>query len=99
MKFPKPSLLTRDDTILGVCEALGQDFGFNPFFLRAAIAASLLWNPVAILAGYVAAAVLIGIVRMIFPDPVPAEAAETAPAAAPAPALVEVEPEPLPVAA
>ena len=24
----------RNDTILGVCEAIGQDFGFNPLWLR-----------------------------------------------------------------
>lgn len=86
MKFPKPSLLTRDDTILGVCQALGEDFGFNPFLLRAALAAALLWNPVAIVVGYVAAAILIGIVRIAFPNPAAAEAAEPVadlPAAAP----------------
>ena len=30
------NLLLRNDTILGVCEALGQDFGINPTWLRVA---------------------------------------------------------------
>ena len=81
-----------------LCEALGQDFGFNPFFLRAALAVSLLWNPVAIVAGYVAAAVIIGAIRIAFPNPAQAEAAPAVAEAeaAPAPAL---EPEPLAQAA
>jgi phage shock protein PspC (stress-responsive transcriptional regulator) len=82
MRLPKPSLLFRDDTVLGVCEALGRDFGFNPFFLRAALAASLLWNPVVIIGGYVAAAIVIGLVRIAFPDPQKAEVTEASPAPA-----------------
>jgi phage shock protein PspC (stress-responsive transcriptional regulator) len=99
MKFPKPTLLTRDDTILGVCEALGRDFGFNPFFLRAALAASLLWNPVAIAIGYVAAAIVIGIIRIAMPDPAEAEAAPAVTGTAAAPAERVLEPEPLAKAA
>jgi phage shock protein C len=97
MRFPKPSLLFRDDTVLGVCEALGQDFGFNPFFLRAALAASLLWNPVVIVSGYVAAAIVIGLVRIAFPDSRTADVAKTAPAptAETVEAHRELEPQPL----
>jgi phage shock protein C len=99
MKFPRPTLLTRDDTILGVCQALGEDFGFNPFLLRAALATSLLWNPVAIISGYVAAAILIGVIRMRFPNPAAAPEAAPATAQAAQPAPVEAEPEPLAAAA
>ncbi|HMC92665.1 MAG TPA: PspC domain-containing protein [Allosphingosinicella sp.] len=95
MRFPKPSLLFRDDTVLGVCEALGQDFGFNPFFLRAALAASLLWNPAMIIGGYVAAAIVIGLVRIAFPDPRKADVADAAPAPATVEAQREFEPQPL----
>ena len=28
------SIIARDDTLLGVCFALGEDFGFNPVYLR-----------------------------------------------------------------
>jgi len=95
MRFPKPSLLFRDDTVLGVCEALGQDFGFNPFFLRAALAASLLWNPAVIIGGYVAAAIVIGLVRIAFPDPRTAQVAEAAPVSETVDAHCELEPQPL----
>ena len=40
----EPALPFRSDTILGVCEALGQDFGFNPTYLRIALASLVLWN-------------------------------------------------------
>jgi phage shock protein C len=98
MRFPKPTLLIRDDTLLGVCEALGRDFGFNPFILRASLAAALLWNPAVIIGGYLAAALVIGMIRIAMPDPVQAEQVA---AAAPAPAArtVEAEREPQPLAA
>ena len=35
------SPIRRAHTILGVCEALGDDFGFNPLYLRIAFAAGL----------------------------------------------------------
>jgi phage shock protein PspC (stress-responsive transcriptional regulator) len=44
------SVLTRDDTFFGVCEALGEDFGFNPFYLRLALGVGLIWNPLAMIA-------------------------------------------------
>ncbi|MBV9932539.1 MAG: PspC domain-containing protein [Alphaproteobacteria bacterium] len=94
MRFPKPTLLTRDDTVLGVCQALGQDFGFNPLFLRVPLAVGLLWNPVAVIAIYVAAALFVGVIRIAMPDPVQAEAAAAAPTPAEA-AVAEYEPQPL----
>src|ERR1043166_10247988 len=38
--FPR-NPLTREDTLLGVCEALGEDFRFNPLLLRVALGAGL----------------------------------------------------------
>ena len=35
----------RNDTILGVCEAIGQDFGFNPLWLRLAFIAPIFFAP------------------------------------------------------
>ena len=32
----EPNLLRRDDTFFGVCQAIGEDFGFHPIFLRIA---------------------------------------------------------------
>lgn len=42
----------RHDTILGVCEAIGQDFGFNPLWLRLAFIAPLFFAPMASVAAY-----------------------------------------------
>jgi phage shock protein C len=63
---PTP-LPLRSDTILGVCEALGQDFGFNPIFLRIPFGALLLWNPVVVLSVYFGLGCVIATTRWFFP--------------------------------
>jgi len=89
MQTSQPSLVARDHTLLGVCEAIGEDFGFNPMFLRVPFAALLLLSPTAVIATYLALAVLVFLTRWISPNPKPA--AEAGPAAAgPAPAANEV---------
>ena len=93
------SPVARDDTLLGVCEALGEDFGFNPIYLRLALAVSLLWNPVVVIGGYVAVAAVVAVSRWLAPNPRPADLpAEWSPAAAPQ-AAAEQDREPLPIAA
>src|SRR3982751_6833341 len=68
-------------TILGVCEGIGEDFGFNPVFLRVPFAAAVLWSPTITLATYflLGAAVLVS--RLLFPRAKPAASIEAAPAA------------------
>lgn len=70
------SLFSRSDTLLGVCEALGEDFGFNPLYLRVSLAVLVIWSPVVALAAYGFAAVAVLLSRLIFPMRV-ARAAET----------------------
>ena len=84
MTRKKPSLFARHDTFLGVCEGLGQDFGFNANWLRLAFAVALLLSPVATAAAYVGIGVVIFASRLIFPP------RATAPVAA-APAAVELQ--------
>ncbi len=84
MQTSQPSLIARDHTILGVCEALGEDFGFNPMFLRVPLAALLLLNPTAVVCTYLALGVLVLLTRWIAPNPRPA--VRPAAAAEPAPA-------------
>jgi phage shock protein PspC (stress-responsive transcriptional regulator) len=60
---PKP------DNLFGVCAALGEDFGFDPLYLRIALGAGILWNPVAIVGLYAAAGVLVLVTRLLFPNP------------------------------
>ena len=94
MHTVQPSLFSRDDTLLGVCEAIGEDFGFNPLWLRVALGFLLLWNPVAVIGGYIAAAVVIACIRFFVPNRVEAPAPQVAEKAA-----EEDMPEELPLAA
>lgn len=64
----EPALPFRGDTILGVCEATGQELGFNPNWLRVAFAALLLLSPVLILAVYLGLGVVVAIARWRFGD-------------------------------
>ena len=63
---------SRDDTLFGVCQALGEDFGFNANILRAIIGAGLLFSPVMTVAAYAVGAVLVTISRLLVPDAPPA---------------------------
>ena len=62
------NLMLRNDTILGVCEAIGQDFGFNPNWLRVAFCAPVFWNPTLAIGAYLALGVVVAAVRFAFPD-------------------------------
>ena len=77
----------REDTMFGVCQALGEDFRFNPFWLRIAFAVGLLWAPVAVICFYLGVGVLVLLSRLLSPNPRPAARAEAE--AAPAPAAAE----------
>ncbi len=92
MQTSQPSVFARDHTILGICEALGEDLGFNPLLLRVPLAVCLLLNPWAVVATYAGLGILVAFTRLVAPNPrVPAEA-EAAPAAAHR-AEVQAEPE------
>lgn len=80
----KTNLVLRNDTILGVCEALGQDFGIHPNWLRLAFCAPIYWNAGLVLGVYLGLGVLVAATRFAFPDRY-----VTVPAAAAKPALVE----------
>jgi phage shock protein C len=62
------ALPLRNHTILGVCEAIGEDFGFNPVFLRIPFAAIVLWSPTIAIAAYFAAGAVVLLSRVLFPD-------------------------------
>jgi phage shock protein C len=63
------ALPLRSHTILGVCEAIGEDFGFNPTFLRIPFAASVLYSPVLAVAAYLALGALVLASRLLAPQP------------------------------
>ena len=72
---PQPSLLRRPHTVLGVCEAIGEDFGFNPLYLRIAFAAGLFFSATGAIGGYIGLGLIVALSRWIAPVP----AATTAP--------------------
>ena len=74
MQNVQPSLLTRSDTILGACEGIGEDFGFNPLYLRVALAVGLLVNPPVAIGTYAVLAVAVLVSRRAFPNVVAAPA-------------------------
>ena len=69
MQSAHVSVFARDDTLFGVSAALGEDFGFNPVFLRAMFALSLFWNPVAAVGAYAGLGALVAISRWLVPEP------------------------------
>jgi phage shock protein PspC (stress-responsive transcriptional regulator) len=63
------ALPLRSHTILGVCEAIGEDFGFNPTFLRIPFAAIVLYSPLLAVGAYLALGVVVLASRLLAPAP------------------------------
>lgn len=61
------ALPLRSHTILGVCEAIGEDFGFNPTLLRVPFAATVLYSPTYAIAAYFALGIVVLASRLLFP--------------------------------
>ena len=61
------SFITDERNLLGVCAALGHDFGFNPLFLRLILGISLLWNPEAVIIAYACAGAFVLVSHLLFP--------------------------------
>ena len=58
----------RSHTILGVCEAIGEDFRFNPTFLRVILAATVLLISIIAIGGYFALGTVVLASRLFFPN-------------------------------
>ena len=78
------ALPLRSHTILGVCEGIGEDFGFNPLWLRVPLAACVIWSPMIAFSTYFALGAVVLASRLFFPKakPVGSEAAIAEPDAA-----------------
>lgn len=72
------NLFRRRDTFFGICEAVGQDFGFNPLWLRLAFVAPLFFFPIETFAAYALLGAIVLASRLIHPRTVAAPAAVTA---------------------
>ena len=62
-------VFARDDTMFGVCQALGEDFGFNPNILRILIGVGLFWGPLTAIALYAGCGLLVAASRWLVPEP------------------------------
>lgn len=62
------ALPLRSHTIFGVCEAIGEDFGFNPVLLRVPFAATVLWSPMWAIVAYFALGGVVLLSRLVFPN-------------------------------
>lgn len=69
MQASQSSIAPQQDNLLGVCAALGEDFGFNPLYLRLTLAVLLLWNPMVVFGAYVATGVVVAFSRWLAPNP------------------------------
>ena len=69
MQANQGNLLTRDDTILGVCQGIGEDLGINPLWLRMAFAVLLYLNPMGAIAGYFGLGIVVLATRLLVPNP------------------------------
>lgn len=67
MENETTNLFRRRDTFFGVCEAIGQDFGFNPLWLRLAFVAPLFFFPAQTFIGYFALGLVVLASRLFFP--------------------------------
>lgn len=56
------------DNLLGICNALGEDFGFNPLWLRLALGCAFVIQPVNVVIGYLALGLVVLASRLAFPE-------------------------------
>lgn len=69
MKRYQPA--ARNDTMLGVCQSIGEDLGIHPNILRVAFGVGLIVQPVAMIALYLVLAVVVALSHWAFPKPRP----------------------------
>ena len=64
----EPALPLRSDTMLGICEALGQDFGFHANWLRLALGSIVLFSPMAAFGIYLGLGIIVAFSRLVAPQ-------------------------------
>jgi phage shock protein C len=63
-----PSLTTSKDNLLGICNAVGEDFGFNPLWMRLALGAVFVVQPVGVVVAYLALGLVVLASRLLIPN-------------------------------
>ena len=69
MQAAQTNPIARSDTLLGVCQAIGDDFGFNPIWLRLAFALPLMFFPVAVFSTYLGLGIVVMLSRLLVRSP------------------------------
>lgn len=67
MQQDQTSIFGRSDTMLGVCQAIGDDFGFNANYLRVALAIAVVFNIEYAAMAYIALGAVVLATRLVFP--------------------------------
>ena len=62
-----PNVESKPDSLFGVCQAIGQDLGFNPFFLRLAFLGLGFFSIPATVAAYALLGIGVAASRWLFP--------------------------------
>jgi phage shock protein PspC (stress-responsive transcriptional regulator) len=75
------NVFLRNDTIFGTCQAIGDEFGINPTWLRVPLAASVLISPTAAFLAYLGLSAIVLAARLIFRSKAVPAAVVEAPAA------------------
>ena len=78
------NVFTRDDTMFGICQAIGEDFGFSPNWLRVGFAIAVFFAPVSVVIAYFALGVIVMVSRLLVRGPRKAKAEAIGAGAAPA---------------
>lgn len=61
-------LAAPNDNLFGICARVGEDFGFDPLWLRLAFAVMLVLDPVMVIGGYFALGAAVLLSRVLFPQ-------------------------------
>lgn len=64
------------EALFGVCQAIGEDLGFNPLYLRMALLTLLFFSATAMIGTYVMLGGAVALSRWLFPRPKPASSFE-----------------------
>ena len=85
------NLLLRNDTVLGVCEGIGSDFGFHPNWLRLTFAGFFYFFPAIVIGTYLGLGAVVALTRWFAPDGVEVSAPRLAAVQADQSSTVEEE--------
>lgn len=68
MTIETAKLAAPKDNLLGICNALGEDFGFNPLWIRLALGCAFVLQPIGVVVAYLALGLVVLMSRLAFPN-------------------------------